>query len=273
MQRSPESHSPEPTFQRDLFKGTAADYARYRPPYPAELGEWLGAELTLDGSGRLLDLASGTGHVARVLRPYFARVVAVDSESDMVDYGRARSQREGDGIEWRLDRAEDVEFPDDSFDVVAAGNAFQRFDRPVVAARASRWLDRDGAVALLWGGTPWRSDAVWQRTLSSLIEEWTDRTGAAARVPEGWEREDYPHEIVLRDAGFGRFDEYQLKVGHTWMLDDIVGFLRSTSFASRSAMGDHADAFEDDVRRSLLEIDEGGVYEQEIDFGAQIARR
>jgi hypothetical protein len=51
------SHPREPTFQRDLYEGTAADYDRYRLSYPAELGQWLGAELSLDGSGRLLDLA------------------------------------------------------------------------------------------------------------------------------------------------------------------------------------------------------------------------
>lgn len=267
------NHPPEPTFQRDLYKGTPADYDRYRLSYPAELGEWLAAELSLDGSGRLLDLAAGTGQVARLLRPQFARVITVEAESEMVDYGRARSEREGDGIEWLLGRAEDVEFPDESFDVVAAGNAFHRFDRPVVAAKAARWLELHGAVALLWGGTPWRSHSRWQGALSGVIEEWTHRTGAAARVPQGWQREDYPHEMVLRDAGFAHFVEYRLKVRHTWMLDDILGLLRSTSFTSRSAMGDHADDFEEAVRSALLEIDQGGMYEQEIDFGAQIARR
>src|SRR5439155_25481618 len=81
------SHPAEPTFQPDLYAGTAADYDRYRLSYPAELGEWIAAELSLDGSGRLLDLGAGTGQVARLLRPYFARVVVVEAESEMVDYG------------------------------------------------------------------------------------------------------------------------------------------------------------------------------------------
>jgi hypothetical protein len=191
----------------------------------------------------------------------------------MVDHGRARSEHEGDGIEWRLDRAEDVEFPDQSFEVVAAGNAFHRFDRPVVAANAARWLGRHGAVVLLWGGGPSEGDARWQGRLSSVVDEWTHRTGAAKRVPQGWQREDYSNEMVLRDAGFARFAEYTLKVRHTWTLDDIVGFQRSTSVASRSALGKHADAFEEAVRRTLLDINEGGTYEQDIDFAAQVARR
>ena len=267
------AHPPEPTFQRDLFKGTAADYDRYRLPYPAELGRWLAAELSLDGSGGLLDLGSGTGHVARALRPYFARVVAVEAETDMVDFGRTRSEREADGIEWWLDRAEDVEFPDESFDVVAAGSAFHRFDRPAVAAKAARWLKPHGAVAILGWGGPWDGALRWQKTLVNVIDEWTHRTGAAARVPQGWQRESYPDEMVLRDAGFAHFVEHRLQVTHTWTLDDIVGFLRSTSFASRLAMGDHAHAFEEAVRRALLDIDEGGTYEQNLDLGVSVARR
>jgi ubiquinone/menaquinone biosynthesis C-methylase UbiE len=84
--------------------------------------------------------AMGDHLLARTLRPFFKRVVAVDPEPDMVEYGRTRTEREDDGIEWRLARAEDVEFPSWSVDVVASGNAFHRFDRPVVAANATRWL-------------------------------------------------------------------------------------------------------------------------------------
>ena len=63
-------------------------------PLFRRVSEWIAAELSLDGSGRLLDLGAGTGQVARLLRPYFARVVVVEAESEMVDYGRARSERE-----------------------------------------------------------------------------------------------------------------------------------------------------------------------------------
>ena len=259
----------EPTFQRNLFRGTAADYDRYRPPYPAELGEWLATRLSLDGSGRLLDLASGTGHVARLLRPYFADIVAVDAEQDMVDYGRARSEREHDGIEWRTGRAEEIDFPDGSFEVVAAGGAFHRFDRPVVAAKAVRWLTAGGALALPGADGPWTGDAVWQRALNEVVAEWTDQT----RVPAGWQRHDYPNDVVLREAGFTNLEKKQVTVGYTWTVDTVLGWLRSTSIASRDAMGARADSFEDAVRRALLEVDPRGRFEQDVSFAVELALR
>jgi len=77
--------SAEPDFAPNLFRGTAADYDRYRLGYPDALISYLRTDLALDGTGRLLDLGCGTGQVARALRPYFADVWAVDAESDMIE--------------------------------------------------------------------------------------------------------------------------------------------------------------------------------------------
>jgi SAM-dependent methyltransferase len=262
--------SPEPVFQRNLYAGTAADYDRYRPGYPAALGEWIRSELALDGTGALLDLGAGTGHVARLLRPGFARVLAVDAETDMAEFGRKRSEREGDGIAWMLGRAEELEFSDESFDAVSAGSAFHRFDRPVVAAKAASWLKPDGAVILLWGRSLHEGETNWQRALARVFAE---AVAASGRVPAGWERKDYPDEVVLREAGFARIETNTVNVPLRWTVDDILGYLRSTSFASRAATGDRSSAFEDSVRRTLLEADDRGVYEQDAEFGGVVARR
>src|SRR4051794_37854511 len=174
------SRPPEPTFSSGLYEGTAADYDRFRLPYADGLIDLVRAELALDGTGRLVDLGAGTGQVARALRPLFKRVVAVDPEPDMVDYGRARTEREHDGIEWRLARAEDAEFPSAGVDVVASGNAFHRFDRPAVAANAGRWLSSDGVIVLLWSEGVLGRDEPWQLELSRVVDEWLERSGAGA---------------------------------------------------------------------------------------------
>lgn len=269
------SRPPEPTFRSGLFDGTAEDYDRYRLPYPDALVERIREDLRPDGTGRLVDLGAATGQVARALRPLFADVIAVDPEPDMVDYGRARSAREGDGIEWRLGRAEDVDFPAGSLDVVASGNAFHRFDRPVVAKKAATWLRPDGAILLMWSKHDpwWTPGGRLQTELSRVMGEWHKRSGADARIPAGWERKEYPDEVVLREAGFPRLVEYEVEVHHTWTVDSIIGFLRSTSASSRAAMGEFHDAFEADVRTTLLDLDPSGRYEQEVSYAARIARR
>lgn len=264
---------PEPKFSAGLYKGTAADYDRFRLPYAPGLIDLVRAELALNGTGLLVDLGAGTGHVVRAFRPFFERAVAVDPEPDMVDYGRRRTDHEDDGIEWRLARAEQIEFPSGSVDVVASGNAFHRFDRPVVVANAARWLSGDGVIVLLWSDGPVNRDEPWQLELSRVVDEWLERSGAGARIPAGWERNEYTDELVLRDAGFDRQAEHTLTVRHTWTVETIVGFLHATSFASRAALRQHVDAFDADVREVLLSVDPSGTFSQAIAFGARIARR
>ncbi len=270
------SRPPEPTFRSGLFEGTAEDYDRCRLPYPATFVERVREHLHPDGTGRLVDLGAGTGQVARALRPCFADVIAVDPEPDMVGYGRARSAREGDGIEWRLGRAEDVDFPGGSIDVVAAGNAFHRFDRPVVAKKAAAWLRPDGAL-LMWSNSftdpAWVEGGQLRAEISRVLGEWQRRSGADARVPAGWERHEYPDDVVLREAGFPHVVECKMRVHHTWTVETIIGFLRATSAWSRSAMGDFHDAFEADMCKTLLRVDRSGRYEQDVSYGALVARR
>jgi SAM-dependent methyltransferase len=275
--RDTSSRPPEPTFGSGLFEGTAEDYDRYRLAYPDTLVERIREHLRPDGKGRLVDLGAATGQVARALRPFFGDMIAVDPEPDMVEYGRVRSAREGDGIEWRLGRAEDVAFPAGSIDVVAAGNAFHRLDRPVVAKKAAAWLRPDGAILLMWSNSftdpAWVEGGQLQAEISRVLSEWQKRSGADARVPAGWERHEYPDEDVLREAGFPHVVECKVRVPHTWTVETIIGFLRGTSAYSRSAMGDFHDAFEADMRKTLLGVDRSGRYEQVVSYGALIATR
>ena len=42
---------------------------------------------------------------------------------------------------------------------------------------------------------------------------------------------------------------------HVWTCDSIVGFMLSTSIASRRVLGDEADGFEAELRGALLEVE------------------
>jgi SAM-dependent methyltransferase len=66
----------------------------------------------------VLEVAAGTGNLAVAAARRGARVVASDLTPRMVELGRERSAAEGLDIEWREADAEDLPFPDNSFDVV-----------------------------------------------------------------------------------------------------------------------------------------------------------
>jgi SAM-dependent methyltransferase len=269
-------------FRSDLYRGTASFYDRYRLSYPTELIRDLVSRTSLDGTGRLLDVACGTGQVAFALRRYVADVVAIDQERDMVDYAREKAIRLGlRNMQWVSGRAEDFTGAD-PFDLVTIGNAFHRLGRSAVAERARQWLTRGGHLALVWSDGPsttaptaptYAQSAPWQRVLTDCAQEWSERVGETGRVPAGWEAKlaDRPHTAVLGAAGFGIVGRYEFADVHDWALDELVGFLYSTSFFPRAALGDGVAEFEADLAQRLLAVEPSGVFRQEISAAYELA--
>jgi SAM-dependent methyltransferase len=262
-------------YRKDLYRGTAEYYDRFRPPYPVALLDDLRAKVPLGGSGRLLDLACGTGQVAFALAADVAEVWAVDQEAESIEFGRRKAERLGvTKIRWLAAAAEDVML-EGAFDLVAIGNAFHRLDRDAVARRLVPHLSERGCVALLWGGTPWRGDRPWQRAVHDTVERWRDAVGARDRVPEGWEEamDRDPHEQVLRRAGLSYEGSFEHSVVERWSVESLIGFMYSTSVLNRTVLGRRADAFERDLRRQLLGCRPDGVFEQDLTFAYELARR
>src|SRR5260370_39513926 len=101
------------------------------------------------GEGRLLDLACGTGELALPLAPYFREVWGVDQEHDMIERARSKAAKSGSSnVRWIVGRAEDVDAPADSVELVVIGNAFHRLDRSRVARCALDWLAPRRCIAI-----------------------------------------------------------------------------------------------------------------------------
>jgi SAM-dependent methyltransferase len=263
-------------FRRDLFRGTARYYERFRMPYPQDLIDDLARRSGADGVGRLLDLACGTGQISFALQDRFAEVWAVDQEPDMISVVREKAAAVGLGhIRVLTSAVEELSAPGESFDLVAIGNAFHRLRRETVAAHAFRWLRPDRFLALVWGGSPWEGEEPWQRALSATVRRWRARAGAGDRIPPGWEqdRRERPDLPILQQAGFDVVGDYQFHVAHEWTPDTLVGFVFSTGGLSRVALGDLAPRFEEDLRGELLACRPDGRFPQLIGFGYQLARR
>jgi SAM-dependent methyltransferase len=262
-------------YGKDLFKGTAEHYDRFRPPYPSVLLDDLRARVPIRDTGRLLDLACGTGQVAFPLAADVGEVWAVDQEAELVDLARRKAQRLGvTNIRWVAAAAEQVAL-DGTFDLVAVGNAFHRLDRDAVMKHLLPHLPEGGCVALLWGGTPWRGDRPWQRALDEALDRWMDAIGVRDRVPQGWQAaiDRDPHERVLRRAGLDYEGRFEFPCKHHWTVDSLIGFVYSTSFLSRAVLAHHVDVFERDLRVQLLTCCADDRFEADVTFAYELARR
>jgi ubiquinone/menaquinone biosynthesis C-methylase UbiE len=264
-------------FRRDLYRGTARDYDRYRVPYPQSMIDDLAERTGATGRGRLLDLACGTGQVTFALAGRFGEVWAVDQEPDMTIVAEEKARRAGLGhIRVLHTSAEDLPVPGGFFDLVAIGNAFHRLPRRAVADSALRWLRPGGFLALLYSGeNPWLGEAPWQRAMAEVVNHWMTRSGGHDRIPQGYEqdRRERPDRTVLAEAGFEVLGEHQFPTDHAWTIETITGLLFSTAVLSRAALGDQAKDLAADLRRELRDFETAGGLPETIGFVYELARR
>jgi demethylmenaquinone methyltransferase/2-methoxy-6-polyprenyl-1,4-benzoquinol methylase len=142
-----------------LFAGIAASYERVATIL--SLGQdprWRGAlveSVRAEKTDRVLDVATGTGMVARALADrYGCRVVGLDQSADMLASGSAG------GYPLVRAQGERLPFPDASFDHVSFTYLLRYVDDPAATvAEISRVLRPGGRLAMLEFGIP--DGALW----------------------------------------------------------------------------------------------------------------
>ena len=127
---------------------------------------------------RVLDVACGTGSVARAAAPIVGaagRVVALDVNRAMLAVGRARRPPPGAAIEWREGTAVALDLLDGAFDLVLCQQGLQFFpDRRAAVREMRRVLRGGGRVAI----------SVWQALrLHPMYEALFDATSRHLGVP------------------------------------------------------------------------------------------
>jgi ubiquinone/menaquinone biosynthesis C-methylase UbiE len=160
--------------------------------------EWLGDR----ARGRILDVAVGTGRSL----PYYpsaAPVTGIDLSPAMLAIARQRAADLGRDVELREGNAEQLPFPDASFDTVVCALSLCGISRPAVAISEMRRVLVPGGHLLLLDhiGSTWPPiyAAQW------LLERLTIRTGG-----EHFTRRQLP---LVQAAGFDIVETERLKAG------------------------------------------------------------
>ena len=262
-------------FAADLYQGTAGYYDSYRLPYPDAMIEYVVGQAMVDGQGRLLDLACGTGQLTFPLRRWFSEVWAVDREPDMVEAVRAKAAG-GENIRPIAADAETLDAAPGHFELAVIGNAFHRLRRDQVAGRLLGWLKPGGRVALCWSSAPQGGDEEWQRAFADLLGRWRRMLGAEHRIPANWEEPQRrrPDHQVLSKAGFELTGRREFTVEHRWSLPELAPWIRSTSFLPAPVLADQGAAFDADVAGTLGPF--AGTtarFAQPVSFGCELARK
>lgn len=145
---SPPDAAPDPATEshrhRDAAESFGTDPERYdraRPRYPDALIERIAAAAP---GGRVLDVGTATGIVARQLQAAGCDVLGVDPDPRLAEFARGR------GVEVEVATFEDWAAEGRTFDAIVAGESWHWVDPVAGAAKAADLLRPGGRLFAFW---------------------------------------------------------------------------------------------------------------------------
>ena len=232
------------------FGRAALDYARYRAGFPDRFYDALEARgiRPTPGADRALDIATGTGTIARSLARRGWRVDGIDLSGDMLAAARMLDAESGVSVAYQIAPAETLPFADGSFALAAAGTCWHWFDRARAAVEARRVLISGGhlvVAALEWSERPGNVAEATCRLIAAHNPEWamnTDANGFVFSFDWGDELARSGFAIVEKQAF-----EFEIPYSHeAWR-----GRIRASAGVGASLSADGVARFDADLAALL----------------------
>jgi ubiquinone/menaquinone biosynthesis C-methylase UbiE len=114
-------------------------------------------KLLSKASGKILDVACGTGQNFSLFRPG-SQVTAIELSPAMLDQARETAKKLGLAISFAIMDAENLQYPDQSFDTVVSTMSTCTFPNPIRALQEMKRVTRPGGQVLLLehGHSSWK---------------------------------------------------------------------------------------------------------------------
>jgi ubiquinone/menaquinone biosynthesis C-methylase UbiE len=169
---------------------TSGDYARIGNPI-AIMGELLCEAVDLRSGDRVLDVATGSGNTAISAARRFCDVTGMDLAPESIEHARRRAEAEGMEITFEVGDAEDLSYPDASFDVVLStiGVMFCP-NQEEAASELLRVCKPGGKIGL----TSWTPDSVTGNMLKTVGKHVPPPPGV--KPPPLWGTEERLQELL-----------------------------------------------------------------------------
>lgn len=152
------------------------------------------------------------------------------------------------------------------------GQSFHWTDREAVLAQLEPLVRPGGAIAVIGGPAPGSIEPpAW---LDVIAEVRARFLGPQRRAGSGtYDHPKASHQDVLARSAFSRVEIVRFDHVVTRTLDDLVGLQFSYSYSSPAQLGEHRQAFEEDLRAELLKFSPDRIYHETVHTEVIIATR
>ncbi|MBX9929875.1 MAG: class I SAM-dependent methyltransferase [Gemmatimonadaceae bacterium] len=197
----------------DHFSARAADYAQYRPSYPAALFHYLAA--VAPATRLAWDAGTGNGQAATALADRFAEVVGTDPSAEQLKHATRHPR-----VRYAVS-AGAPELAERSVDLITVAQALHWFDLDAFLAEAKR-VAAPRAVLAVWGYTLCRIEPRVDELLDYFYRVVTAPYWAPERriVDEGFRSVALPIDELAPP-------QFEMRV--EWTLSQLIGYLSTWS--------------------------------------------
>lgn len=224
---------------------TSLDYAKFRDIYPPEFYEKIiFRNLCINGQN-ILDIGTGTGVLPRNMYHYGANWTATDISENQIRQAELLSKNMD--IKYFAISAENINFSDNSFDVITACQCFWYFNHEVVMPRFYRMLKHKGSILVLYMAWLPFEDKIAGASENLILKYNPEWSGSGETI----------HPIAIPDCYKEKFslvyhEEYPIKISFT--RDSWHGRIKACRGIGASLTEPEIAMWEEEHKKLLAEI-------------------
>ncbi len=226
---------------------TSKEYARYRDIYPEEFYQKIVNRGLCTEGQRVLDLGTGTGVLPRNMYKYGAEWTGTDISPEQIEQAKILADASNMKIDFLAVPTEQLDFTEESFDVITACQCFWYFDHQTVIPKLAKLLKTDGRLLILYMAWLPYEDRIADAS-EKLVLKYSPKWSGAGETR---------HPILIPDIAYEYFEpedheEYDLMVPFT--KESWHGRMRACRGVGASLSDEELDEWDREHRELLDRI-------------------